>query len=300
MKVATLRDVLMDELQDLLDAEKQLVRALPKTARAVSHPELESLLQEHLEVTKGQVDRLERVFGVFGERPKSKPCPGMKGLVEEQQEIVSENQGQAMLDASLLGAAQKVEHYEIAGYSNCIALAQEIGMTDAVRLLEETLREEVEAERKLVRVGKRILKEASSMGVEEERPRRRAAGRTSRGASGGNARAGRSGSARPLIDHDEIRRWAEERGAQPASVRGTGRRRGDIGMIRLDFPGFSGEKSLEHISWDEWFKAFDENNLALMVQEQTAGGRKSNFNKIVSRETVEARSQKPRVKRAGG
>ena len=89
------------------------------------------------------------------------------------------------------------------------------------------------------------------------------------------------------FDHDEIRRWAEERNAKPACVKGTGGA-SDIGMIRLDFPGYSGEQSLEHIDWKEWFEKFDQNNLALVYQETTAGGQKSNFNKIVSRDTVEA------------
>ena len=88
------------------------------------------------------------------------------------------------------------------------------------------------------------------------------------------------------FDHNEIRRWAEERGAKPACVKGTGGH-GDIGMIRLDFPGYSGEESLQPISWEEWFKKFDERNLALLYQETTADGQKSNFNKLVSRETAE-------------
>jgi hypothetical protein len=91
-------------------------------------------------------------------------------------------------------------------------------------------------------------------------------------------------------DHDQIRRWAEERGAQPACVRGTGKR-GDTGMIRLDFPGYSGARSLEHISWDDWFKAFDENGLALLHQDKTARGQKSNFNKLISREAAQVRSR---------
>lgn len=91
-----------------------------------------------------------------------------------------------------------------------------------------------------------------------------------------------------LTDHNRIRRWADERGARPACVRGTGGKR-DVGMIRLDFPGFSGGESLEEITWDEWFKAFDENNLALVVQEKTADGQRSNFNKLVSRETAASR-----------
>src|SRR5437764_11474129 len=92
-------------------------------------------------------------------------------------------------------------------------------------------------------------------------------------------------SARPLTDHDEIRRWAEERNATPSCVRRTGGNN-DVGMIRLDFPGYSGENSLEEISWDEWFQKFDESNLALLVQDQTARGQKSNFNKLVSRDTA--------------
>jgi hypothetical protein len=93
-------------------------------------------------------------------------------------------------------------------------------------------------------------------------------------------------SARPTVDHEEIRRWAEMRDGKPACVRGTGGR-GDVGMLRLDFPGYSGQDSLEEISWDEWFRQFDENNLALLIQDRTADGELSNFNKLVSRDTIE-------------
>lgn len=92
---------------------------------------------------------------------------------------------------------------------------------------------------------------------------------------------------RVLTDHDEIRNWAEERDAQPSCVRGTGSEE-DVGMIRLDFPGYSGESSLEPIEWDEWFQKFDENNLALLVEDETAGGEQGNFNKIIGRETAAA------------
>lgn len=95
---------------------------------------------------------------------------------------------------------------------------------------------------------------------------------------------------RVLTDHDEIRSWAEERDAQPACVRGTGSEE-DVGMIRLDFPGYSGETSLEPIEWDEWLQKFDENNLALLVEDETARGEKSNFNKIIGRETAESRAR---------
>jgi hypothetical protein len=94
--------------------------------------------------------------------------------------------------------------------------------------------------------------------------------------------------AHPVTDHRKIQEWAEERGGKPACVKGTGGK-GDTGMIRIDFPGYSGEESLQEISWDEWFKKFDENQLALLIQETTAEGQKSNFNKLVSRHTVESR-----------
>ena len=98
-------------------------------------------------------------------------------------------------------------------------------------------------------------------------------------------------SSRTLTDHDEIRRWAEERGAKPASVRNTGNESDDVGIIRLDFPGYSGEGSLEEISWDEWFENFEDNELALVVQNKMANGQKSNFNKLVSRDNVSESSE---------
>jgi len=111
-----------------------------------------------------------------------------------------------------------------------------------------------------------------------------------RSASSGGS-SGRATTARPLIDHEEIRRWAEERNAEPACVRRTGGA-GDIGILRLDFPGYSGGDSLEHIAWDDWFDKFDERNLALLVQERTARGQRSNFNKLISRESGERSQQR--------
>jgi hypothetical protein len=107
-----------------------------------------------------------------------------------------------------------------------------------------------------------------------------------------------SHSSHTLIDHEAIQQWAEDRGATPCCVKKTGGK-GDIGMIRLDFPGYSGEESLQAISWDEWFKQFDESKLALIVQDTTAGGQKSNFNKLVKRSTVEAGERHPRTRAAG-
>jgi len=120
-------------------------------------------------------------------------------------------------------------------------------------------------------------------------------GASSRASSTGRSSRSSGASARPLTDHDESRQWAEERGATPSCVIGTGGR-GDTGMIRLDFPGYSGEGSLQEISWDDWFEKFDENNLALMVQEKPARGQKSNFNKLVKRTTAQS---KPRTRAAG-
>jgi hypothetical protein len=105
-------------------------------------------------------------------------------------------------------------------------------------------------------------------------------------------------SAKTTTDHEVIRKWAEERNGKPSCVRGTGGKN-DIGMLRLNFPGYSGEDSLEEISWEEWFEKFDERGLALLYQEETADGRKSNFNKIVSRDTAEEK-ERPKARRSGG
>ncbi len=326
-----LEQLLVEELQDLLDAEKQLVRALPKMAKSVSDEELESALRDHLEVTKGQVERLEQVFETMDARPRSRPCKGMRGIVEEGQEIMGEEMQTPILDQALTAAARKVEHYEMVGYESVRSLARQIGNREAADLLEQTLREEIEADKQLATIAKRLLKEAPAMmgGGEEEQSsgarrsgrqsarRSSSSSRASRSSSGGNRAkssggsrsaksSGRSsrnsqrsqrnagGSAHPLTDHDEIRQWAEERGAAPACVRGTGGK-GDIGMIRLDFPGFSGEESLEHISWDDWFEKFDESGLALMVQDKLGSGEPSNFNKLVSRETAKGKTRTSRA-----
>ena len=319
MKVATLQDVLVEQLRDLLDAEKQLVKALPKMARSADDSELEMGFREHLEVTKEQVNRLEQVFGILDMRARSKPCAGMKGLVEEGNEVQQEDFAPGLRDTALQSAGRRVEHYEIAAYSSAMEMAQQAGLREAAQMLQQTLKEEMDMERKLSQIAKRLLKDASRMGREAEKTAGRAEARassrtaarsaTSRSrsapAKGSRKHAARGsqrnagGSAQPLIDHDQIRNWAEERGAHPASVKGTGGG-SDTGMIRLDFPGWTGEESLEPISWDDWFKKFDDSNLALLVQERTGKGEKSNFNKLVSRESVEAKGSRPKTKHAGG
>jgi len=304
-----LQQLLVDELQDLYDAEKQLVRALPKMAKTASDEELVQAFQEHLEVTKGQVQRIEQIFEGMDMRAKSRPCAAMKGLVEEAQEMIQEDHDEPVLDAGLIGCARRVEHYEMAGYETARAIAQQLGLKDAAQLLQETMREEMDADKTLAQISKRILKEGGqSRQNGEEKPAKgkqqgqaKASGKTpakSQSKSQGNSQGKSQGktsksSAEPLTDHEQIRQWAEERDATPSCVRGTGDE-GDIGMLRLNFPGYSGEDSLEEISWDDWFEKFDEQNLALIVQENTSGGQKSNFNKLISRQSAE----KPKSKTA--
>jgi ferritin-like metal-binding protein YciE len=284
---ATLQDLLVEEVRDLFDAEKQLTKALPKMARAAGDAELRKAFQEHLEVTRKQVQRLERIFRSMDMRARGKPCAGMKGLIEEGKEVQEEDFPESIMDAALLGAGRRVEHYEIAAYTAAVEMAQQAGMREAAQLLQQTLREEMETEKRLSQIARRVLKQASLMRPEEREEksgkRRKPASRSGTGRSNARGASRGGGSARPLVNHEEIRNWAEERGAQPACVRGTGGGR-DTGMIRLDFPGYSGEESLEPISWDDWFEKFDENGLALLVQNTTESGEKSNFNKLVKRE----------------
>jgi ferritin-like metal-binding protein YciE len=143
-----LKELYIDELKDLYSAENQLVKALPKMAKAATSEELAAGFEEHLEQTKGHVQRLETIFQQLGENPKGKKCKGMEGLIEEGSEAIEEHEG-AVLDAALVGAAQRVEHYEMAGYGTVIAFAEELGESKHVSLLNETLEEEKETDEKL-------------------------------------------------------------------------------------------------------------------------------------------------------
>src|SRR5579884_1467325 len=168
-KTASLEDVLVDELKDILDAEKQLTRALPKVAKAASAPELKEAIQEHLEVTKGQVERLEQVFEQLGKPARGKPCQAMKGLVAEAQELMQEDMPKELLDVALIAAAQKVEHYEMAGYGTVRTLAQTLGHRDAAQLLEQTLKEEEETDKKLTTIAKKFVNvRAKQAGAEQQ------------------------------------------------------------------------------------------------------------------------------------
>jgi len=150
-----LKELFIDELKDLYNAENQLVKALPKLAKASESTELKAGFEEHLEQTKGHVERLETIFSKLGENPKGKKCKGMEGLVEEGSEAIEEYEG-AVRDAALIGGAQRVEHYEMAAYGTVIAMAKQLGESEHARLLEQTLEEEKETDAKLTSLSKKV------------------------------------------------------------------------------------------------------------------------------------------------
>jgi ferritin-like metal-binding protein YciE len=149
MPVKNVQDLLLNELRDIYDAEKQLVRALPKMAKAASSEQLRVAFEEHLAETKNQVERLEQVFDKLDTKTRGKRCEAMRGLVEEASEIMDEIKTPQLLDAALIAGAQKVEHYEIAAYGSVRALAETCGHQEAAQLLDETLEEEKAADQKL-------------------------------------------------------------------------------------------------------------------------------------------------------
>jgi ferritin-like metal-binding protein YciE len=151
----SLKDLYIDELRDLYSAENQLVKALPKLAKAATAEELTAAFEEHLEQTKGHVQRLEQIFESLDESPKGKKCAGMEGLVKEGSEVIDEFEDK-VLDAGLISAAQRVEHYEIAAYGTAVAFAELLGESEQQSLLSETLQEEKEADEKLTELSKEI------------------------------------------------------------------------------------------------------------------------------------------------
>ncbi|MGV3771452.1 MAG: ferritin-like domain-containing protein [Verrucomicrobiales bacterium] len=149
MKMETLQELYVDELKDIYDAENQLLKALPKMAKAATNEELRAAFEEHLEQTQGQIERLERIFEELDEKPKGKKCPAMQGLIEEGKEIIEEDADDDVRDAGLIAAAQKVEHYEIASYGCLRTYAEMLGFDEQADLLQETLDEEKETDENL-------------------------------------------------------------------------------------------------------------------------------------------------------
>jgi ferritin-like metal-binding protein YciE len=157
MKLDSLRKLYIEELRDLYSAENQLVKALPKMAKAASAPELQDAFRTHLEETKNQVTRLETIFEGLGKTARGKTCKAMEGLVEEGAELMKEDAEPAILDAGLIAAAQRVEHYEMAGYGTVRTYARLLSETKAERLLQETLEEEGAADKKLTQLAETLI-----------------------------------------------------------------------------------------------------------------------------------------------
>jgi ferritin-like metal-binding protein YciE len=165
----TLQEKLVDEVRDLYHAEKQLIKALPKMAKAASHDDLRDGFETHLEETREHVTRLEEVFEALGEKVRAKPCKGMAGIIEEGSELIQEEDAGAVMDAALIAAAQRVEHYEITAYGSCVAWARLLGMDDVVSLLEQTLEEEKATDKKLTALAEQEVNlNAASEGQSEE------------------------------------------------------------------------------------------------------------------------------------
>jgi ferritin-like metal-binding protein YciE len=160
MKLETLHDLYVDELKDLYNAEHQLVEALPKMAKAATAPRLAAAFTSHLAETKGHVERLEKIFKKLDASPKGKTCKAMKGLLEEGKELMDENAEPSVMDAALIAAAQRVEHYEMAGYGSVRTFAHLLGEDQAAKLLQETLDEEGAADKKLTKLAETLNAQA--------------------------------------------------------------------------------------------------------------------------------------------
>jgi ferritin-like metal-binding protein YciE len=167
-KITTPRDLLVEELKDLYSAENQLIKALPKMAKAAASDELREAFETHLGETEEHAARLEKIGKKLSESMKGKKCKAMEGLIEEGKEVMGEDAEPALLDLALIGAAQKVEHYEIAGYGTARTLAELAGETDVAEILQETLDEEGKTDKLLTEIAMELNLEAAAAGSEEE------------------------------------------------------------------------------------------------------------------------------------
>lgn len=191
-----LQKLLQDELEDLYDAEQQILKALPKMIEGSTSSELQRALKQHLQVTQNQVTRLEQVFEQLGEKARKKPCKGMAGIIAEGAETLEQDLEESTLDAGIIAAAQKVEHYEIASYGTARTLAHTLGKTQVAELLEETLEEEKEADQLLTHIAESSINaEAASEEEEgEEKEGSRSGNGRSRSSQGSRSGSSRSGS----------------------------------------------------------------------------------------------------------
>jgi len=159
MTVNTVEKLLVEELKDLYSAEKQITRALPKMAKSANNDQLKTAFETHLKQTEGQIERLDRVFEILGKSSSGKTCKAMQGLIEEGSETMEETEGEVR-DAAMICAAQKVEHYEMAGYGSVRTWAQQLGQKEIADLLQQTLDEEEETDHKLTQLAGKINKQA--------------------------------------------------------------------------------------------------------------------------------------------
>jgi len=157
MAMETLKDLYVEQLRDLYSAENQILKALPKLEKAASHDELKMAFKEHREVTEKQVERLDQIFGMLGEKSSGHHCKGMEGLLKEGDEMIKETGDEDTLDAGLIAAAQRVEHYEIAGYGTVKTYARRLGLDEQAQLLEQTLKEEGETDHLLTGLAESII-----------------------------------------------------------------------------------------------------------------------------------------------
>jgi ferritin-like metal-binding protein YciE len=181
----SLRELYVDELKDLYNAEHQILKALPKMIRAATHPDLQRAFSQHERQTQQHVKRLDRIFRMLGETPRGKKCKGMEGVIEEGSDLIKERPDPDVLDAGLISAAQRVEHYEIAGYGTVRTYARQLGEEEQASLLQETLDEEGQTDKNLTALAE------SSINIEAEHPDGQAMG-----GDGDGARRRRSGSTR--------------------------------------------------------------------------------------------------------
>jgi ferritin-like metal-binding protein YciE len=152
-----LNDLFIQQLEDLYDGEQRLIKALPKMAKAAHSPELKQAFQEHLEKTKGHAQQLESVFNRIGQKPQRETSPAMKGLIEEGSDMINAKGDKATLDAALIAAAQRVEHYEMAGYGCARTFAQRLGFSDVATTLQQILQEEGEADKRLTQIAESAI-----------------------------------------------------------------------------------------------------------------------------------------------
>jgi len=165
MEIDTLQKLYVEELKDLYSAEKQILQALPKMIKKTSNEQLRKAFQEHLQVTEKHVERLDSIFEGLGKSPRGKKCKGMEGLLEEGKEVMQEDMDPEVLDAALIAAAQRVEHYEMAGYGTVRTYAQVLGETGHAKLLQQTLDEEGAADKTLTKIAVSSVNVEAAVGV---------------------------------------------------------------------------------------------------------------------------------------